>query len=68
MRSALYMAALSAKKFNPAIKLFYERLLARGKAKKIALVACMRKLIISMNTMIKTGQHWQHWRNVLVRA
>jgi transposase len=56
--STLYMAALSAKKFNPAIKLFYDRLLARGKAKKVALVACMRKLIIIMNTLIKTGQTW----------
>jgi transposase len=54
------MAVLSAKKFNPAIKLFYDRLLAKGKAKKVALVACMRKLIIIMNTLIKTGQTWHN--------
>lgn len=60
LRSTLYMAVLSAKKFNPAIKLFYDRLLAKGKAKKVALVACMRKLIIIMNTLIKTGQTWHN--------
>ena len=46
VRTALYMATLSAKKFNPAIKEFYEHLLARGKTRKVAMVACMRKLLI----------------------
>ncbi|MDH8538580.1 transposase, partial [Klebsiella pneumoniae] len=45
VRSALYMAALVATRFNPVIKTFYVRLLAAGKAKKVALVACMRKLL-----------------------
>src|SRR6185437_8096560 len=49
VRSALYMAVLSARKFNPALKRFYNRLIEKGKLKKVALVACMRKLIIIMN-------------------
>jgi transposase len=59
VRSALYMAVLSAKKFNPAIKAFYERLIAKGKLKKVALTACMRKLIIVMNAMVRDGTNWQ---------
>ena len=58
VRTALYMAALSASKHNPAIKAFYERLIARGKTKKVALVACMRKLLITMNTMVKNNEPW----------
>lgn len=59
VRSALYMAVLSAKKFNPAIKRFYDRLIAKGKTPKVALVACMRKLIIIMNAMIKNETRWE---------
>jgi transposase len=59
VRSALYMAVLSAKKSNPAIKRFYDQLVARGKLKKVALVACMRKLIIVMNAMMKNNTAWQ---------
>ena len=59
IRSMLYMAVLSAKKFNPAIKVFYERLIAKGKLKKVAIVACMRKLIVTMNAMIRDGKDWQ---------
>ncbi|MDY8685510.1 hypothetical protein UY481_24125, partial [Escherichia coli] len=44
--------------FNPAIKLFYQRLLAAGKPKKLALVACMRKLITILNTMLRKGEEW----------
>jgi transposase len=58
VRAALYMATLSAKKFNPKIKRFYERLIAKGKPKKVALVACMRKLIIYMNTIVKNASTW----------
>ncbi len=58
VRTALYMAALSASKHNPAIKSFYERLIAKGKTKKVALVACMRKLLIIMNTMVKNNEPW----------
>jgi transposase len=53
VRSALYMAALSAIRFNERIKSFYERLIDRGKAKKVALVACMRKLLIICNAIIR---------------
>lgn len=58
VRAALYMAALVATQFNPAIKTFYQRLLAAGKPKKLALVACMRKLITILNTMVKKGEKW----------
>lgn len=58
-RAALYMAVLSAKAYNPAIKEFYDRLIAKGKAKKVAIVACMRKLIIIMNAMIRDGSSWK---------
>jgi transposase len=59
VRAALYMAVLSARKYNPVIKKFYDRLIAKGKMKKVAIVACMRKLIIIMNAMIATGTSWQ---------
>ena len=59
VRAALYMAALSAKKSNAALKRFYDRLVAKGKVKKVALVACMRKLIIIMNAMIRDNSTWQ---------
>lgn len=58
VRQALYMAALSATRFNQKIRAFYRRLIDRGKAKKTALVACMRKLLVIMNTMMKNGTHW----------
>lgn len=58
VRRALYMAALSATRHNRKIRSFYERLVERGKAKKKALVACMRKLLVIMNTMMKNGTHW----------
>jgi transposase len=59
VRTVLYMAAVSASRFNPVIKSFYERLVARGKLKKVALVACMRKLLTILNAMIKTHKTWQ---------
>lgn len=59
VRSALYMAVLSARKFNPVIKRFYDRLIAKGKLAKVAMVACMRKLIIIMNAMIRDNSSWQ---------
>jgi len=58
VRSVLYMATLSAVKHNPAIKVFYERLVNKGKPKKTALVACMRKLIIVANSMIRNNMEW----------
>lgn len=58
VRAALYMAALVAARRNPVVKAYYQRLLARGKAKKVALVACMRKLLTILNHMLRTGQRW----------
>lgn len=57
-RATLYMAALVTTQFNPAIKMFYQRLLTVGKPKKLALVACMRKLITILNTMVRKGEKW----------
>lgn len=59
VRSALYMAALVATRYNPIIKAFYQKLLAAGKMKKVALVACMRKLLTTMNTMVQNNTHWR---------
>jgi transposase len=59
VRSALYMATLAATRFNPQIKMFYERLCKAGKAKKVALTACMHKLLIIMNAIIKSGIPWK---------
>ena len=58
VRAALYMGALTASRCNPAIRDFYQRLVAAGKPKKIALTACMRKLLIIMNSIVKSGQRW----------
>ena len=59
VRAALYMAALVAIRHNPTIRAFYERLVGVGKPKKVALVACMRKLLTMVNTMVRTGEPWQ---------
>jgi transposase len=58
LRAALYMAALSASRFNPAIRPFYARLLKSGKVKKVALTACMRKLLTMLNAMMRDNKHW----------
>lgn len=58
VRSTLYMATLSAVRYNKPIKIFYDRLLARGKLKKVVLVACMRKLLTILNAMVKNGTDW----------
>lgn len=58
VRSALYMATLSAVRFNPVIRVFYERLVKAGKTKKVALTACMHKLLRILNAMARTGQPW----------
>lgn len=58
VRAALYMSVLSAKRFNPVIKEFYDRLIAKGKAKKVAITACMRKLIIIMNAIVRDEANW----------
>lgn len=58
VRAVLYMGALVATKRNAVIRAFYLRLLAAGKPKKLALVACMRKLLTILNTMVRTNQRW----------
>jgi transposase len=59
IRDLLYMASLAAAaRHNPLIKAFYQRLRAKGKKAKVALVACMRKLIVILNTMLARGQMW----------
>ena len=58
VRRVLYMATLVATQFNHKIKAFYQRLLASGKAKKVALIAAMRKLITILNTLIKNDELW----------
>lgn len=60
VRKTLYMAALVATRHNPVIRDFYQQLLLRGKVKKLALVACMRKLLVILNAMAKSGQQWRH--------
>ena len=59
VRSALYMAVLTAMRRQPQIKAFYERLVTAGKPKKVAIVACMHKLLTIMNAVIKSGKPWQ---------
>jgi len=58
VRRTLYMAAVSAVRWNPVIKHFYDRLIAAGKPAKVALVACMRKLLTILNAMARTGKAW----------
>ena len=59
VRTVLYMGTLVATRFNPQIKVFYERLLAAGKVKKVALTACMHKLLTILNAMLKHRTPWQ---------
>ena len=60
VRTALYMGALVASRFNPVIRDFYQCLLSAGKPKKLALTACMRKLLIILNSMLKYGSSWNN--------
>ena len=58
VRNALYMAALVGIRFTPVLKEFYQRLRARGKRPKVALVACMRKLLTILNAMVRDNKPW----------
>lgn len=58
VRQTLYMATLTAVRWNPPLKAFYERLRDKGKAPKVALVACMRKLLTMLNAMLRDGKKW----------
>ena len=59
VRTALYMSALVATRHNPVIKEFYQRLLAKGKPQKVALTACMRKLLLILNVMVRDNTRWR---------
>jgi transposase len=59
IRTVLYMATLSATRSNKKIKPYYQKLLKQGKKKKVALVACMRKLLVCLNAMLKNKESWQ---------
>jgi transposase len=59
VRSVLFLAALSAARFNPQLRLLHQRLIAKGKAKKVALIAVARKLITILNAIIRTKTPWQ---------
>lgn len=58
VRCSLYMATLSAIRYNPPIRAYYQHLLERGKCKKVALIAAMRKLLVCLNAMVKTNKPW----------
>jgi transposase len=59
VRRTLYMAALSAARHNPAVRAFYRQLRARGKPAKLALTACMRKLLVVLNAVLRAKRPWQ---------
>jgi transposase len=59
VRTLLYLATLSALRYNPPIRAYYEHLKAKGKLKKVAIIACMRKFLVCLNAMVKTNQPWQ---------
>jgi transposase len=58
VRTALFMAALCGRRWNPALKVFYERLIAAGKPKKVAIIACARKLLTILNAMVRNNTSW----------
>ena len=58
VRAALYMPTLAAVRYNPVLRAFYNRLLEAGKAKKVVLTACMRKLLTILNAMVKNHTRW----------
>ena len=59
IRAVLYMGALTASRYNPVIRDFYQRLVAAGKPKKLALTACMRKLLVTLNSVLKHRSPWR---------
>jgi len=60
IRTVLYMSAVAAARFNPVIRAFYQRLREAGKCFKVAITACMRKILITLNTMIKNNTCWKY--------
>jgi transposase len=67
VRNAIYMPCVGAATLNnPVLKAYYQRLIARGKKPKVAIVACMRKLIVILNTMLAHRQKWDPRRRLAV--
>ena len=66
VRASLYMSALTATRCNPVIRHFYQRLLAAGKPKKLALVACMRKLLVILNSILRHRSSWSDMTSAIV--
>ena len=60
VRAVLYMATITASRCNPAVAAMYQRLLAAGKPAKVALTACMRKLLVILNAIARDKRPWQH--------
>jgi len=58
VRTVLYLGAMAAVRFNPVVKAFYDRLLAAGKNKKVALIACVRKMVVMLNAMLRDARKW----------
>jgi transposase len=58
VRNTLYMAMLSATRYNPLLAPFYRRLVERGKSKKLAYIACARKLLVILNAMFRDQTQW----------
>src|SRR5207245_10616000 len=58
VRTALFMAVLCGRRWKPVLKVFYERLIAAGKPKKVALIACARKLLTILNAMVRNNTRW----------
>ena len=59
VRTLLYMATMSAIRYNPPIRAYYEHLLGKGKIRKVAIVACARKMLLCLNAMVKANEPWQ---------
>ncbi len=59
IRTVLYMAMLSAIQHNPVVRHFYRHLIAQGKHKKVAITACMRKIMTILNAMVRNGREWK---------
>ena len=62
VRSLLYMATLSALRSNPPIRMLYQHLIEKGKAKKVAIIACMRKFLTCLNSMVKNNEEWDDYK------
>ncbi|HEX6703727.1 MAG TPA: IS110 family transposase, partial [Albitalea sp.] len=65
VRNVTYMATVSALTYNPVLRSYYQRLLAAGKPKKVAIVACMRKMLTILNAMVRDGAPWDLAKHVL---